>query len=81
MEGDMRADGPLCTSVPFVMFDVSQQMQTHSRQTHINNIHSTDTSHFHSNCGYVLDDSCITCMYAHMYMYVCMDILIVWIYG
>ena len=34
------------------------QVQTHSRQTHTNNIHSTDTSHFPSNCGCVLDDSC-----------------------
>ena len=41
MEGHMREQGPLYTSVPFVLFDVSQQMQT---QTHTNNIHSTDTS-------------------------------------
>ena len=27
------------------------------RQTHTNNIHSTDTSHFHSNCCCVLDGS------------------------
>ena len=33
------------------------QMQTHRSQTLTNNMHSTGTSHFHSNCGCVLDDS------------------------
>ena len=31
-----------------------RETDVHHRQAHTNNAHSTDTSHFHSNCGCVL---------------------------
>ena len=47
-----------CACVVACFHTCVDQVQTQSRQTHTNNIHSTDTSHFHSNCDCVFDDSC-----------------------